>query len=78
MSDSEEVTRDRSIETAPGGLERSPSPSSCCSAPASESHSVPVSSVGLIGGSPLFVLDERPIAWLENWIRARTRRGRMR
>jgi len=34
--------------------------------------------VVLMGGSPAMSLDGHPVVWFENWIRARTRRERMR
>jgi len=41
--------------------------------------SVPLTQhVVLIGGSPAMTLDGHPVVWFENWIRARTRRERMR
>jgi len=35
-------------------------------------------SIALIGGSPVMSLNGQPVIWFENWIRARTRRKRMR
>lgn len=34
--------------------------------------------VTIIGGSPVLEMGGRPVVWFENWIRARTRKERMR